>query len=161
YFPLPADASLSRLAMYVDGNLMEGGMAERDHARQVFETIVARRKDPALLEGVDGTTFRMRVFPLEGRQEKRIILSYTPRLPVLDGRTEYLFPAGHSLGTVHDWSFHARVKNGISTAWSCESHALTESTEGTDRLLDLRAQQVKPDRDVVLHLFEPRQATGG
>src|SRR5262249_634908 len=39
YFPLPPDASLSRLAMYVDGNLMEGGMAERDHARNVYETI--------------------------------------------------------------------------------------------------------------------------
>src|SRR5262249_6236603 len=40
YFPLPPDASLSRLAMYVDGRLMEGGMAERDYARNVFETIV-------------------------------------------------------------------------------------------------------------------------
>ena len=29
YFPLPPDASLSRLAMYVEGNLMEGGMAEQ------------------------------------------------------------------------------------------------------------------------------------
>ncbi|MFK7822305.1 MAG: VIT domain-containing protein, partial [Planctomycetaceae bacterium] len=36
-FPLPADASLSRLAMYVGPKLMEGGMAERDHARNTFE----------------------------------------------------------------------------------------------------------------------------
>ncbi|HYT93277.1 MAG TPA: FecR domain-containing protein, partial [Gemmataceae bacterium] len=40
YFPLPPDASLSRLAMYVEGEdglcqLMEGGMAEAGHARQV------------------------------------------------------------------------------------------------------------------------------
>ena len=81
YFPLPADASLSRLAMYVDGRLMEGDMAERQYARQVFDTIVRLKKDPALLEWVDGTTFKMRVFPLEGRQEKRIILSYTQRVP--------------------------------------------------------------------------------
>src|SRR5207245_4126291 len=47
YFPLPPDASLSRLAMYVDGHRMEGGMAERDYARQTFESIVARQKDPA------------------------------------------------------------------------------------------------------------------
>src|SRR5262249_54247750 len=33
HFPLPPDASLSRLAMYVNGELMEGGMAERSHAR--------------------------------------------------------------------------------------------------------------------------------
>src|SRR5262249_11475704 len=77
YLPPPPDASLSRLAMYVNGDLMEGGMAERDYARQVYEGIVRRMKDPALLEWVDGSTFKMRVFPLEGRQEKRIVLSYT------------------------------------------------------------------------------------
>src|SRR5205823_12655954 len=60
YFPLPADASLSRLAMYVDGKLMEGGMAERDYARSVFEQIVYKQKDPALLEWIDGSTFKMR-----------------------------------------------------------------------------------------------------
>src|SRR5439155_1401061 len=79
YFPLPPDASLSRLAMYVDGTLMEGGMAERDHARNVYEQILYTRRDPALLEWVDGSTFKMRVFPLEARQEKRIVLSYTQR----------------------------------------------------------------------------------
>src|SRR5262249_32675977 len=124
YFPLPADASLSHLAMYVDGNLMEGGMAERDYARTVYESIVYRQKDPALLEWVDGTTFKMRVFPLEPRQEKRIVLSYTQRLPSLYGRTGYRFPAGHSLARVSDWSFHARIKNGADLAWASPSHAL-------------------------------------
>ena len=112
YFPLPPDASLSRLAMYVNGRLMEGGMAERQHAREVFDSIVYRMKDPALLEWVDGSTFKMRVFPLEGRQEKRIILSYTQRLPSLYGRSEYRFPGGHSLPVVGDWSVHVCVKQG-------------------------------------------------
>jgi ferric-dicitrate binding protein FerR (iron transport regulator)/tetratricopeptide (TPR) repeat protein len=154
YFPLPADASLSRLAMYVDGHLMEGGMAERDRARQVFEDIVRRMKDPALLEWVDGTTFRMRVFPLEPRQEKRLILSYTQHLPSLYGKTTYRFPAGHSLGAVRDWSFHARVKNGAALAWSSPTHALTATREGNDLLLDRALRNVKPDRDVVLDLVD-------
>src|SRR5207248_5356798 len=62
YFPLPPDASLSRLAMYVsngaESNLMEGGMAERGHARAVYNQIVNNQRDPALLEWVDGTTFK-------------------------------------------------------------------------------------------------------
>ncbi|MCY2926118.1 MAG: VIT domain-containing protein, partial [Planctomycetota bacterium] len=102
YFPLPADASLSRLAMYVAGTRMEGGMVEREEARGIFESIVRRMKDPALLEWVDGTTFKMRVFPLEGRQEKRIILSYTQKLASLYDKKAYRFPAGHSLGKVAD-----------------------------------------------------------
>src|SRR5207237_2573912 len=122
FFPLPPDASISRLAMYVDGKLMEGGMAERDHARTTFEQIRYMRRDPALLEWLDGSTFKMRVFPLEARQEKRIVLGYTQRLPADYGRMSYRFPAGHSLEVVRDWSFHARVKGGVGLAAECPSH---------------------------------------
>ncbi len=156
YFPLPPDASLSRLAMYVNGQLMEGGMAERDFARQTFDNIVRRMKDPALLEWVDGSTFKMRVFPLEARQEKRIVLSYTQRLPVQYGRTPYRFPAGHSLETVRDWSFHARVKGGKGLSWASDTHPdlLKATTEKGDLLLDARQQDVKVEGDVALDLFD-------
>src|SRR5207245_3755774 len=132
HFPLPADASLSRLAMYVDGTRMEGGMVERENGRAIFESIVRTQRDPALLEWVDGTTFKMRVFPLEGRQEKRILLSYTQKLPSLYGRTSYRFPAGHTLGVVRDWSFHALVKGGTGLAWASDSHDLQATKTGKD-----------------------------
>jgi tetratricopeptide (TPR) repeat protein len=152
YFPLPGDASLSRLAMYVDGTLMEGGIAERDYARNVYESIVYRQKDPALLEWVDGTTFKMRVFPLEPRQEKRIILSYTQRLPSLYGQAAYRFPAGNHMTTVGDWSFHARVKNGAALAWASPSHELRAARDGADLVLDAAEKNARADRDVVLTL---------
>jgi Tfp pilus assembly protein PilF len=124
YFPLPADASLSRLAMYVDGNLREGAMVERNRGRDIYESIRYANRDPALLEWVDGTTFKMRVFPLEPRTERRIILSYSQRLPVAFGETHYRFPAGHSLQTVDDWSFAARIVGGADLNWKSPSHNL-------------------------------------
>jgi ferric-dicitrate binding protein FerR (iron transport regulator) len=159
YFPLPPDASLSRLAMYVDGNLNEGGMAERDYANAVYEEVVRSQRDPALLEWVDGSTFKMRVFPLEGRQEKRIILSYTQRLPTLYGRTSYRFPAGHSLQVVDHWSFHARVKNGGGLAWNSPSHPeMRGKRDGDDLVLDAAADACKVDRDVALDLNDGSDA---
>jgi hypothetical protein len=158
YFPLPADASLSRLAMYVNGNLMEGGMVERDYARNVYERILYEQKDPALLEWVDGGTFKMRVFPLEPRQEKRIVLSYTQKLPGLYGQAQYRFPAGHSLQTVRDWSFHALVKNGAGRPWNSPSHKLQARKAGADVILEAEAKNAKLDRDVVLRLSEGEQA---
>ena len=155
HFPLPADASLSRLAMYVDGTRMEGGMVERDYGRAVYQGIVNRMKDPALLEWVDGTTFKMRVFPLEGRQEKRIILSYTQKLPTLYGRATYRFPAGHSLEAVRDWSFLARVKDGAKLPWHSPTHELKSSLEKNDLLLTAAAQATRVQRDVVLDLEVP------
>ena len=152
YFPLPPDASLSRLAMYVGPKLMEGGMAERDYARQVFETIKTRQLDPALLEWVDGSTFKMRVFPLEGRQEKRIILSYTQKLDISYGRTRYRFPAGHNMKVVDDWSVKLRVKDGRGLLWDSPSHALKAKNEGRDLVLTAEEKLSRLDKDVVLFL---------
>ena len=153
YFPLPADASLNRLAMYVEGKLMEGGMAERDYARSVYEQILYTRRDPALLEWMDGSTFKMRVFPLEPRQEKRILISYVQKLPGADNQAEYRFPAGHNLEMVRDWAFHAVVKNGLGTHWSSDTHALISSQVGGDLVLDASAKSIKPDRDIVVRLY--------
>jgi tetratricopeptide (TPR) repeat protein len=155
-FPLPPDASVSRLAMYVDGKFREGGMAERKHARTVYETIRYTRRDPALLEWVDGSTFRMRVFPLEQRQEKRITLCYTQKLPSLYGHTRYRFPAGHSLESAGQWSFRARIKRGKNLHCTSASHRLVSHVEGADLIVEARGKDVKSDRDVVLVITDPR-----
>src|SRR5262249_48194236 len=147
-FPLPPDASLCRLAMYVNGDLMEGGMAERDQARAAYERIIWEKRDPALLEWADGSTFKMRVFPLEPRQEKRILLSYVQKLPSFEGQLSYRFPAGHSLGEVANWGLRVRVKGGAGTDWACESHKLEAKKDGDDLLLSADLKKAKLDRDV-------------
>lgn len=163
YFPLPPDASLSRLAMYVeDGDsskLNEGGMAERQHANNVYRTIVEQRRDPALLEWVDGSTFKMRVFPLEGRKEKRIILSYTQRIPSLYGITQYRFPTGHSMQLVNDWSFEARVKHGAELRITSPSHPddMQVTPKGGDMVLTASAKNAKPEKDVVVEILDGKE----
>src|SRR5690606_37936913 len=79
-FPLPPKAAIARLAMYVDGQRMEAGVVERDRGRDIYEQIVHRRRDPALLEWMQGNLFQVRIFPLPARTEKRILLSYTAAL---------------------------------------------------------------------------------
>ncbi len=153
HFPLPTDASLSRLAMYVNGKLMEGGMAERQHARNTFEQIVHKMQDPALLEWVDGSTFKMRVFPLEPRQEKRIVLSYSQRLNAEEGQHSYRFPAGHTMDAVREWSAHVRVSGGAELKWHSDSHAMTATTdEAGDLLLDGALKNALMDRDFILRV---------
>ena len=163
YFPLPADASLSRLAMYVaDGNqckLMEGGMAERQHAANIYETIRYQRRDPALLEWLDGSTFKMRVFPLEAKQEKRILLSYTQKLPTLYGVSRYRFAGGLNMPIVREWSFNARIKSGAGmNVWSttqADAHILPQ---GGDTLVRHYANNVKPEADVAVEMQDKNAA---
>lgn len=79
-FPLPERASLIGLAMEIDGRLMEGELVERQKARRTYESIVEQMQDPALLEWEQGNTFKLRVFPIEPRSNKRIVLRYVSPL---------------------------------------------------------------------------------
>jgi Vault protein inter-alpha-trypsin domain/von Willebrand factor type A domain len=75
-FPLPDGALLTGLGMMIDGKLMEGELVEREKARKTYETIVDGMQDPALLEWEHGSIFKVRVFPLEPRQDKVVVVRY-------------------------------------------------------------------------------------
>jgi len=91
-FPLPEGASLNGLAMEIDGRLMEGELVERVKARETYEAIVDSMQDPALLEWEQGRTFKLRVFPIEARSEKRIIVRYLA--PLRRGASGWSFVYG-------------------------------------------------------------------
>jgi outer membrane protein OmpA-like peptidoglycan-associated protein len=77
---LPPSAALSRFAMRIGGRLMEGEVVERKAAREVYERFFHRRVDPALLEHQAGNAFSARVFPIEPREDKLIVASYSEEL---------------------------------------------------------------------------------
>jgi Ca-activated chloride channel family protein len=57
-FPLPEEAAISEFVMWVDGERVEGEVLTREKARQIYDDIVARRQDPALLEYVGRDLFQ-------------------------------------------------------------------------------------------------------
>ena len=159
YFPLSPGASVSRLAMYVNGVRNEGGMVERGRGQQIYNEIKYQRRDPALLEKMEGNNYKLRIFPLEGRQEKRIFLSYTMPLEELYGRLRYWFPMDHTHANAGSFSLRVRVKNG-APAYEVKSstHELRQEHDGDDLVLQFEAENVKPDRDLLLHLLPKKQA---
>ena len=82
-FAIPPDAALQRLAMYVDGKLTESAVVERMAARRIYEELVYRRVDPALLEWAGTGRLALRVYPMPAQQDKRLMLAYTQSLPKL------------------------------------------------------------------------------
>ncbi|MCP3860305.1 MAG: hypothetical protein GY704_11690, partial [Phycisphaeraceae bacterium] len=80
-FPLPADASVSGFGMWIDDELVEADIVERQRARQIYEEIRHERRDPGLLEWSGGNLFKASVWPIPGGGEKRIRIRYTQVLP--------------------------------------------------------------------------------
>ena len=92
FFPMPHGATICRLAMYVGDNLMEGEIAETARARRTFEALMVQRIDPALLEWAGGNNFKMRVFPIEPKSEKRVLISYYQLLKKERRRIRFTYP---------------------------------------------------------------------
>src|SRR5918993_1019883 len=91
-FPLPDGAAIDKFSMDIDGKEMEAELLPADKARAIYEDIVRRHKDPALLEYVGKGAFRVRIFPIEPNSTKRVRLKYTQLLKSDSGLVEYTYP---------------------------------------------------------------------
>ena len=90
-FPLPEGAAIDRFRMDVDGTMTDAELLPADEARSIYEGIVRRQRDPALLEYAGRGAFKARVFPIEPNGDKRITLGYTQVLRPDSGATEYRY----------------------------------------------------------------------
>jgi vault protein inter-alpha-trypsin-like protein len=94
-FPVPPDASVSRLALYVGKELVEGEIVERERAARIFKGIVedtVRPRDPALLEWVKGSEVSLKVFPLPAHGTRTVVLAYDQVLSEASSQVRYLYP---------------------------------------------------------------------
>lgn len=91
HFPLPQDASISGFGMWINGELVEADVVEKQRAREIYETILRERRDPGLLEWTGGNIFKARVFPIEPHSEKRIKIVYTQVLPLRANQYRYSY----------------------------------------------------------------------
>jgi Ca-activated chloride channel homolog len=93
-FPLPAGAVISNFGMWIDGRETRAELLDAVKARNIYEDIVRRLRDPALLEYDGRGVFKMRVFPIEPHSKKRIKISYHEVLEKSNGSIVYLYPLG-------------------------------------------------------------------
>jgi Ca-activated chloride channel family protein len=91
-FPLPEGAAVSEFVMWVDGVPVEGQILEADEARAIYEDIVRRRRDPALLEYVGRSAVQARIFPIPPGGSRKVELEYSQVLPVESGLVRYVYP---------------------------------------------------------------------
>ncbi len=91
-FPLPERASVSEFTMWVDGEPVESQILEAGEAREIYEGIVRRRRDPALLEYVGRSAVKARIFPIPPGGSRKVELEYTEVLPVDNGLVRYVYP---------------------------------------------------------------------
>lgn len=91
-FPLPPDASVTGFRLWIDGEPVMGRVLSRAEARRLYEDIVRRLRDPALLEYVDRGAVQASIFPIPAGGRSRIQLEYTQVLAAEAGLIHYRYP---------------------------------------------------------------------
>ncbi len=160
-FPVPKGAQIDKFAMDIEGKRVEAELLGADKARHIYEDIVRKMRDPALLEYADRDAFRVHVYPIEPHSHKRITLSYTQVLTADSGLIAYEYPLNtekFSAAPVKNVSVKVDIdtKRPLKTIYS-PSHAVEIKRDGSNHAtVSYEANDVTPDSDFSLY-FAPEQ----
>ena len=75
-FPLPAGSAFEDLKLSINGELVSGETMNANEARRIYEDIVRRHRDPALVEWMGAGLLRARIFPINPGEEKRVVVRF-------------------------------------------------------------------------------------
>jgi Ca-activated chloride channel homolog len=91
-FPLPYDGAIEQMTLLIDGREYPARLLDAKEARRMYEEIVRRNRDPALLEWLGTGLFRTSVFPVPPGASRTVTLRYSQLCRKQEGLTDFLFP---------------------------------------------------------------------
>ncbi len=93
-YPLPGEAVFSNFSLFQGDEELRGETMDAERARSIYEEIVRRKKDPALIELVGHGLIRARIFPIQAGETRRITLRYTQMLDRAGDALRFQYAAG-------------------------------------------------------------------
>ncbi len=130
-FPVPKGAHLDRFSMELDGKQVEAELLTAEKARHMYEDIVRRLRDPALLEYAGQDVFKVRIFPIEPNSRKRVQLTYTQLLKPDDGLVNYSLPLSAE-------KFSAKPLKNLSLKLTLETKSPLKSIYSPNHLVEIK-----------------------
>ncbi len=165
-FPIPKNATIDRFSMEIDGKQQTAELVDAAQARTLYEDIVRRMRDPALLEYGERGLFRVRAFPIEPNGSKHVTIRYSQVLrrdgPVVELDypldTERFSSAPIDTVTVE---VHIESKEALKSVWS-PSHAVEVTRKGDhEALAGFELTHARPDSDFQLfYTVDEKQPVG-
>lgn len=116
-FPVPKQASMSEVSLWIDGKEIVGEVLEKKAARQVYEEQKSQGKDTALVTKDSYKTFEVNVAPVRANQHTRVRLVYYQPLEIDLNIGRYVYPLAE--GNVDEeriafWSVDDKIQSTFS-----------------------------------------------
>lgn len=163
--PIPEKASISDFSMFVGNEELRGKLLDKDEARRIYEEIVRRRKDPALLEYFGDGMFQASVYPIPAHGDTRIKLYYSQVLERDAGVCGYRYTLGtekFSQNPLESVELTVRIesKTPITSIYS-PSHDVRVERHGNHRATVTYVEEhTRPDKDFLLYYTVSNEEIG-
>ncbi len=155
WFTVPQAATVTGFALETDGQLVEGEVVEKREAAARYDAAVRQQNDPALLEWVDGRTYRARIFPIPASGTRRVVLRYLELLPAAFGKTRYVYPLRGGEPVRFD-EFALSVDVGSNGDEVEVASSLDARIEGNGQRVSMRRSGYVPRADFQLEITQKK-----
>ena len=151
--------------MIINGKETKAELLDADKARKIYEDIVRQMRDPALLEYSEQNIFKLRIFPIEPRSEKKISISYSQVLESDNNLFEYIYPLNtekfsakplKNVSVKIDLKSNEKIKNIY-----CPTHEVDIVNKSDNHsIISYEDENVKPDIDFKLYFSKNSSSVG-
>jgi len=152
-FPVPPGAAIDAMTLVVNGKEFTARLLKADEARKIYEDIVRRKKDPALLEYAGFGLYRTRAFPLEPDKPAKVVVHYNYVCKKDNDLVEVWYPLNtekFSSKPIKDVKVvvDAKAKSDITAVYS-PTHDLTVERKSPKHMVaTYHAKDVLPTTDI-------------
>lgn len=118
--PVPDGAVVRGFTFQGAGAEPSAQILPKDDARRAYNAIVAKLKDPALLEFAGYNCIRSSVFPVDAGSTQKVRLIYETVLTAIGQRVDYILPRSETMESTIPWHIRAHLRSArpISTVYS-------------------------------------------
>jgi len=134
--PVPDGAVVGGLTFEGPAKEPTARILREEEARRIYQQLVAKIKDPALLEFIGYNLIRSSVFPVEPGGTQKIRLTYENILEKDGNRIDYILPRSEMLDYRVPWKISCKIRsaNPLSTVYS-PSHNLIKNQITSNEML--------------------------
>ncbi|HAM72114.1 MAG TPA: hypothetical protein DCM86_10770, partial [Verrucomicrobiales bacterium] len=163
--PVPRGAHLDGFSLRINGKPVEAELLGAEKARRVYEEIVRRSLDPALLEYMGRDLIKVRIYPIDPGSTRQLSLRYTQLLAEEAGLVQWTLPLraeAPGARPIPSLSVHVQFESTLplGTLYS-PSHAVTLARrDDRHAALSFEASGFQPDADLSV-LFSRTRADVG
>lgn len=148
HYPLPGEAVFSDFSLFQGEVELKGEMMAADQARGIYEGIVRRLKDPALLTLVGHGLIRAQVFPVQPGETRTVTLRFTQLMGREADAVRVRYAAGNRGDAPVTMSLEIRREADFATPYS-PTHPITEERRDGSLRISI-TPPVRGDVDLVL-----------